>query len=784
MKRSRKLVSILLTLAMLATLLVPMATPAIASSTYSANSVANVSANNWYNDGYGAAGALPAQSFNRIMMELPAGALGPAGAETTFRLSLPIDYIADVEITPAANSVSFTNQVAALGAAATRIGMVGGGSASPGWTGAGNNVAREWDITLESTGSADKGILYIDFYGFRVPSGKTGDVTVTIDAPPGSPVSNGQLVIARIGTGSVSLAMDDVNTLTTAGGRIADLLIKEDRSGSLAAGATSIKIKLPNGFTWQTPDAVAAAPRPAVTTSLIWSTGDATVMPVVPNAAAGVAGNLTLQDSGRTLCIGQPNAALSASATYYRISGLWVNIDETVAKTGDIAVTISGDSTITTSSLNVGKLSDYSVSVAAFGDAKEVKAGRADEEIGKIAIEETVASSLVGNRTITLQLTGGAKWNAAGFPRIDAANSKNTNALAWSYAGSLNDTIKATVTASASAAKYVLEKGKIDLSGAATGDIKVIVGGTAGASGEVVVAKVVNPVTISVDKVKDVAIGQSGQALSDIIVAEASKEAIASANAAGAFTPFTIAGGPAGGLYLEFPYGVNPSLPTSVEVIEGDLVVDPTSVGKGVTNDGRWAIGVTVRSTSSTPSKVAFKGIKVTVDRSVAEGPVRAAVKGNVVQTVGLFPGATSIANTVVANCVTPASGEQKTSASFVIGSTSYKVGADEKTMDVAPYIKNGRTYLPVRYVAEALGVTSENILWDGATNKVTLLKGDKVVQLTIGSKAMLVNGVSISMDVPAEITSGRTMLPFRFIAQALGATVGWDEATQTVTLN
>jgi hypothetical protein len=57
-------------------------------------------------------------------------------------------------------------------------------------------------------------------------------------------------------------------------------------------------------------------------------------------------------------------------------------------------------------------------------------------------------------------------------------------------------------------------------------------------------------------------------------------------------------------------------------------------------------------------------------------------------------------------------------------------------------------------------------------------------VQLTIGSKTMVVNGVAITMDVAPEIQAGRTMLPFRWVATALGASVGWDEATKTVTMN
>ena len=89
---------------------------------------------------------------------------------------------------------------------------------------------------------------------------------------------------------------------------------------------------------------------------------------------------------------------------------------------------------------------------------------------------------------------------------------------------------------------------------------------------------------------------------------------------------------------------------------------------------------------------------------------------------------------------------------------------------------------LPVRYVAYALGVAAENILWDGKT--ATLIKGDKVVQVTAGSKVMVVNGASINLDAAPELKDGRTMPPFRWIAWAFGAAVDWDAETQTVTMN
>jgi hypothetical protein len=101
--------------------------------------------------------------------------------------------------------------------------------------------------------------------------------------------------------------------------------------------------------------------------------------------------------------------------------------------------------------------------------------------------------------------------------------------------------------------------------------------------------------------------------------------------------------------------------------------------------------------------------------------------------------------------------------------------------MDVAPYIKNDRTYVPYRYLALALGVAEDDIVWDAAAQKVTVTKGENTVEAVIGSTTLTVNGSAVTMDVAPEITNDRTMLPARFLAEALGATVGWDPATQTV---
>ena len=101
------------------------------------------------------------------------------------------------------------------------------------------------------------------------------------------------------------------------------------------------------------------------------------------------------------------------------------------------------------------------------------------------------------------------------------------------------------------------------------------------------------------------------------------------------------------------------------------------------------------------------------------------------------------------------------------------------QTMDVAPYIKEDRTYVPVRYLAYSLGVEESNVTWDGDARKVGISKNDKDIALIIGSPVMQVNQKPVRMDVSPEITNDRTFLPARWVAEALGAEVEWDDTSR-----
>jgi hypothetical protein len=101
-------------------------------------------------------------------------------------------------------------------------------------------------------------------------------------------------------------------------------------------------------------------------------------------------------------------------------------------------------------------------------------------------------------------------------------------------------------------------------------------------------------------------------------------------------------------------------------------------------------------------------------------------------------------------------------------------------SFDVQPQIVNGRTMVPLRAIFEAMGATID---WDGATQTVTATNGDTVVVLTVGDTSPTVNGQIVIIDQPGIIVGGRTLAPLRFIAEAFGGTVEWDNATQTAVI-
>ncbi|MGM9551050.1 MAG: copper amine oxidase N-terminal domain-containing protein [Clostridia bacterium] len=118
----------------------------------------------------------------------------------------------------------------------------------------------------------------------------------------------------------------------------------------------------------------------------------------------------------------------------------------------------------------------------------------------------------------------------------------------------------------------------------------------------------------------------------------------------------------------------------------------------------------------------------------------------------------------------------QSASAVNVIMNSSFLKFSDQE-----PVIKDGTTLVPIRDIAEALGLL---VTWDDPSDTVTLKKDNFFIEMVIGStKIKTVAGEKTAPGAP-EIINGRTMVPLRFIAEEMGLNVFWNEQYQRVVIN
>jgi Leucine-rich repeat (LRR) protein len=97
------------------------------------------------------------------------------------------------------------------------------------------------------------------------------------------------------------------------------------------------------------------------------------------------------------------------------------------------------------------------------------------------------------------------------------------------------------------------------------------------------------------------------------------------------------------------------------------------------------------------------------------------------------------------------------------------------------PFLYLDSTMLPLRELFKLVGA---DVQWDGATRKVTATLGETKIELTINSKIALVNGQAVNLVAEPIIQNDHTMIPFRFVAEAFGFKVQWDEKNRWVLIN
>ncbi|MEC0092575.1 stalk domain-containing protein [Paenibacillus macquariensis] len=119
--------------------------------------------------------------------------------------------------------------------------------------------------------------------------------------------------------------------------------------------------------------------------------------------------------------------------------------------------------------------------------------------------------------------------------------------------------------------------------------------------------------------------------------------------------------------------------------------------------------------------------------------------------------------------------------AVMTIGQKSMTVNGTKKAMDVAPIVQNNSTYVPIRYVVDAFGGSAN---WDAANQRITVLRGAKLLDLTVNKKEFILNGKRSSAIVAPIVKQSRTLVPLRLVSEQLGLKVTWNQVTKTITID
>ncbi|MBM7868193.1 hypothetical protein GTO89_10095 [Heliobacterium gestii] len=617
-----------------------------------------------------------------------------------------------------------------------------------------------------NTASPGKGFFYIDFQGIRIPSYQKGDFPAYMEASPNSVFSTEQLPLATISSGKVTLSVDEVASISSDSAALSTIRIREESPGDLKIATDSIELKLPPGFKWKL--------NGTATNETLW--GDLAL------------GSLTTENNDQTLKIGiklksgvtlVPGSKPKASTI--ELSNLLIEVDEQVAQAGDVNVTFDGQSDVTASSMVIARYGGYSLKGGPYGDIPTIIAGRRDQPIAVFFGEELAPGTIDVNRSITATVPKYVKWNRV--PVLDTAISELGDEIQMQRFGTSGTDLfykdddgskingRFTKKTQKRAAKVYFKKGTVDVAPNFKGLLALEFGGTSPMHGKMPIAKVVPPVAMQALKPLEIVAGVKNQKLDDIIIAETLPGALLAKQ-----------------LRIYAPKGITFEQPPGFEVVEGNLVLAKNSVNVSDQNDnGDPYVSVDVENSSSVASKIKLSNLVVNADGSVPDGTLVFEIKGWDTATSEITQGDFSeskAAETVVANVYRSSTTPKTLQALFTIGQANAQFAGSEVTLGAAPYIKEGRTYLPLRDAAKAVGIADADILWDPATQQATLSKGAKFVQIQMDSTTLRVNGTEMTMDTPPEVVDpGRIMVPVRWIANAFNANTQWDEATQTVTI-
>ena len=540
---------------------------------------------------------------------------------------------------------------------------------------------------------------------------------------------------------------------------------------------------------------------------------------VVGKLTRGASGNLRFghevkvdpKDSG-VLLIQVPKVANPSIRIAVELDGIAVSARN--PELGDINVTVSGEM-LDETTLTVAKVAAFNVGLSMKDDkVKDIKAGRSDKVT--FTLKENIDDSIAKNRNIEFTLDNGHFMHGLeSITYVNAGTTVTTTDLTTVPAGVAYTEVKASTASKINKALTlaVFKKdylGKIKQNDAADVSKDEIVALTY--SGKEVVGFEFAPSNLRAAKkdeftfenVKvEIDVNKSGKVALKVSGERAIGEAV-SIDAVNIITPVTVESTP-----MKLKVGLKEQIGGKVTITETDkamlkkgesLTVKVADIDKGLSFNKEPEIKVvagdlklgtdievtkaagevtlTIKRESKTATKLEISNFNVNLDRTVPEGNFDLKVGGKALTDCGEL----TVADFFVV--ATPNTGDAgqlaKGTSSFVIGNKNYVVNGQTREMDAAPFIQNGRTMTPVRYVSEAFGIEGKNILFSAGT--VTILAGSRTLQVTNGSDIATLKKEKIKMDGKVVIKDGRTYVPVGEMARLLGVKVEWDNATKTAT--
>ncbi|MDD4614664.1 MAG: stalk domain-containing protein, partial [Caldisericia bacterium] len=112
------------------------------------------------------------------------------------------------------------------------------------------------------------------------------------------------------------------------------------------------------------------------------------------------------------------------------------------------------------------------------------------------------------------------------------------------------------------------------------------------------------------------------------------------------------------------------------------------------------------------------------------------------------------------------------------IGNKTATVNEESVELDASPYIKEGRTFVPLSVIAKGFGADVE---WVAQTKGINIRLDNTIISMQIGSNRAIVNNQVVPLDAPPEITNGRTFVPIRFVVETLGAELTWNQDDKSI---